>query len=347
MIYFLWQDVKRIAIVSFTNNFHCIDFKHASAILSIERDLFVTYLTCYFFPAGTTNRKSRSSVHSSRSASLSSVSNQNNRTLSAFSRDQEHFAPSPALDDSELDENSPTWPGMRDEFSRLQDGSAEDVDQNPTWQLSRDIASPSRESVICPSRDESVICTSRDSPVKSPSPPVRSPSVTSRVASPSTRSPSVQSRREKEAKSRASSAASFDANQQWGEAVKAIGVIEERKSSSSLRERTVESRQSDLNLAENDTRTASANSTNGGAETKATLGSEADMAQVSEVVVRSQSVLEGVYEDMLAEEETAFQEWPGVIEGVEVSEKEDMNESDDNDSITKGMFGQGELFSFL
>lgn len=238
------------------------------------------------------------------------------------------------MDDSERDENSPTWPGMRNEISRLQDNSAEDVDQNSTWQLSRDIASPSRESVSY---------LSRDSPIKSPSPPVRRPSVTSRVASPSTRSPSVQSRREKEAKSRGSSAASFDANQQWEEAVKAIDANEERKSSSSLGERTVESCQSDRNLEENDTRTSSAKSMNGGAETKATLGSDADLNQVSEVVVRSQSVLEGVYEDMLAEEETADQEWPGVMEGAEVSEQEEMNESDGNDSITKGMFGPGRV----
>lgn len=60
-------------------------------------------------------------------------------------------------------------------------------------------------------------------------------------------------------------------------------------------------------------------------------------------VVRSQSVLEGVYEDMLAEEETADQEWPGVMEGAEVSEQEEMNESDGNDSITKGMFGPGRV----
>ena len=238
------------------------------------------------------------------------------------------------MDDSERDENSPTWPGMRNEFSRLQDDTVEDVDQNSTWQLSRDIASPSRESVSY---------LSRDSPIKSPSLPVRSPSVTSRVASPSTRSPSVQSRREKEAKSRGSSAASFDANQQWEEAVKAIDGNEERKSSSSSRERTVESRQSDRNLEENDTRTSSAKSMNGGAETKATLGSDADLNQVSEVVVRSQSVLEGVYEDMLAEEETADQEWPGVMESAEVSEQEDVNESDDNDSVTKGMFGPGRV----
>lgn len=308
--------------------------------LSVARVSFVTNRTYYLF-SGTANHKSRPSVHSSHSGSLSSVSHHHNRTLSAVSRDQEHFARSLDFDgDSERGESSPTWPGMMGEFSGLPDELAEGVDQTSTWELSRDIvdsrtASPSRDSVISPSRD---------SPMKSPTLPLRSPSVTSRVASPSTRPSSAQSRREKEVASRGSSAASLNADEQWQEAVKAADSKEERKSSSFSRERIVMSRQSDHKFEENrvesDTRTSSAKSVSGGAETKATLGSEADLSQVSEAVVRSQSVAEGVYEDMLAEEETADREWPGVMEGAQDSEAGDVIDSDHNDSITRGTFTQ-------
>lgn len=279
----------------------------------------------------------RSSVHSSRSASLSSVSHLYNRTLSSMSHDQEHFVRSVEIDESERDEDSPTWPGIRGEFSSAQDDLAEFGEQNATLQPSIDIADSRTAS---PSR-ESIVSLSRDSPIKSPSPPARNPSVTSRVASPATRSPSVQSRHAKEARSRGSSAASSDGAEQWKEAVKAADSREKRKSSSSSSlERNIASRQSDHkqeeNAIESDGRTLSARSANGGAETKATLGSEADLSQVSQELVRSQSVVDNVYEDMLTEEETADQEWPGVMEGVEGSEAEEMSESDDNDSITKG-----------
>ena len=246
----------------------------------------------------------------------------------------------------ERDESSPTWPGMREEFSSFQDVLAESVDRNSiadprTAFPARDSAMPpSRDDVMSPSRD-SVMSPLCEGAIKSPSPPPRSPSLVSRMGSPSTRSPSVQSRRGMEARSRGSSAASSDANVQWEEAVKAADNIEERKSSSSsLHERAAVSHESDHrqedSREETDTRTSSAKSVSGGAETKATLGSEADLAQVSQSVVRSQSVVKGLYEDLLAEEETADKEWPGVVADAKDSGPEEVNESDDSDSIAQG-----------
>ena len=248
-----------------------------------------------------------------------------------MSRDHEYFVGSPDFDEMERDETSPTWPGIRDELPSVHDELGDRVNEQSTWQVSADIAGSGTAS------------PSRDNAVKSPSLPPRSPSVASRVASPSTHSPSVQSRREKVSRSRGSSAVSSATSEQWEEAVNTANNAEERKSSSSSRDRIVASRQSDRQEEEGrvepgiDTRTSSAKSAQEGAETKATLGSEADLAQVSETVVRSQSVVEGVYEDMLAEEETADQEWPGVMEeGGEDSEPDEMHKSDDEDSITKG-----------
>lgn len=230
----------------------------------------------------------------------------------------------PEFDEMEHDETSPTWPGVRDaELSTLHDAPGDHVEDQSTSQIAGSgTASPSRESVV-----------------KSPSPPPRSTSVASRVASASTRSPSVESRREKVARSRKSSAASSAVSEHWEEAVKAAGDADERKSSSSSRGRIAVSCQSDRQGEETrvevDTRSSSAKSAQGGAETKATLGSDADLAQVSETVVRSQPVAEGLYEDMVAEEKPADQAWPGVMES-EVSERDEMNKSDDEDSITQG-----------
>lgn len=244
-----------------------------------------------------------------------------------MSRDHD-YARSPEFDEMEHDESSPTWPGVRDELFILHDEPGDYAEQQATWQVSGDIAGSGTAS------------PSRDSAVKSPSPPPRSPSVSSRLASPSTRSPSVQSRREKVARSRGSSAVSSSASKQWEEAIIAAGDADERKSSSSSRGRIVTSRQNDRQdveiRVEGDTRTSSAKSAQEGTETKATLGSEADLAQVSEAVVRSQSVVEGVYEEMLAEEETADQEWPGVVEDEEDAEPDEMNTSDEEDNITQG-----------
>lgn len=249
-----------------------------------------------------------------------------------MSLDHDFLARSPELDEMEREENSPTWPEVRDELFVLHDDPADDTRQQATWQVYGDIAG---------SRTAS---PSRDTAAKSPSPSPRSPSVASRVATPSTRSASVQSRREKVARSRGSSAVSSATSEQWKEAVIAAGDAEERKSSSSSRDRIITSRspsrqndgQDEEIQVEGDTRTSSAKSTQEGTETKATLGSEADLAQVSEAVVRSQSVVEGVFEEMLAEEETAELEWPGVAAHEEDAKPEEMNRSDDEDSISQG-----------
>ena len=283
-------------------------------------------LQCISLLSGTANRMTRSSLHSSRSASLSSVSHYN-RGLSAMSRDHD-FARSPEFDEMEREESSPTWPGVRDELFMLHDEPADGTKQQTTWEVSGDIAGSGTG------------LPTRNSSAKSPSPPPRSPSVASRVATPSTRSPSVQSRREKVARSRGSSAVSSAASEQWKEAVIAAADAEERKSSSSSRGR-ISSPQNDGRdeeiQVEGDTRTSSAKSAQEGTETKATLGSEADLAQVSEAVVRSQSVIEGVYEEILGDQETAaVQEWPGVAEHVENAEQDEMNKTDDEDSITQG-----------
>lgn len=265
-----------------------------------------------------------------------------------MSSEQEHLARSPELNKAERENSSP-WPGMRDDFTSLQNDLAEDFDQNLKGQIPGHIGdsrkpSPSQDSIVSPSRG-SVISPLFDSSVKNPSPPMKSPSVSSRVASPSTRPPSVQSRHEREyfAGSRLSSAASSEDHQLlWEEAVNAADIKEARKSStSSLGEKVaVVRRQSDHNLEENrlgdETRTPSAKSVSGGAETKATLGSEANLTQVSEAIVRSQSVIEDIYEDMLAEEETAGQEWPGKMEPAEEIKPDDVNKGDDNESIKKG-----------
>ena len=238
-----------------------------------------------------------------------------------MSRDHDFVTFSPELDEIEREESSPTWPGVREELFVLHDEPVDDAKQQATWQVSGDIAG---------SRTAS---PSRDSVAKSPSPPPRSPSVASRVATPSTRSASVQSRRERGAISRGSSAVSSAASEQWKEAVIAVGDAEERKSSSSSRDRIITNRQNERQdeeiQVEGDTRTSSAKSAQESTETKATLGSEADLAQVSEAVVRSQSVVEGVFEEILAEEETAEQEWPGVAEHEEDAEPDEMNKSDD------------------
>ena len=245
-----------------------------------------------------------------------------------MSRDHD-FARSPEFDEMEREESSPTWPGVRDELFMLHEELADDAKQQTTWQVSGDIAGSGVES------------PSRDSAAKSPSPPPRSPSAASRVATPSTRSPSVQSRREKVARSRGSSAVSSAASEQWKEAVIAAVDAEERKSSSSSRDRITTSPQNDGQdeeiQVEGDTRTSSAKSAQEGTEIKATLGSEADLAQVSEVAIRSQSVVEGVYEETFGDEETAaVQEWPEMAEYVEDAEQDEMNKSDNEDSITQG-----------
>lgn len=245
-----------------------------------------------------------------------------------MSRDHD-FARSPEFDEMEREESSPTWPGVRDELFMLHDELADDAKQQATWQVSGDIAGLG------------IASPSRDSAAKSPSPPPRSPSVASRVGTPSTRSPSVQSRREKVARSRGSSAVSSAASEQWKEAVIAAADAEERKSSSSSRGRITTSPQNDGQdeeiQVEGDTRTSSAKSAQESTETKATLGSEADLAQVPEAVVRSQSVVEGVYDEIFGDEETAaVQEWPGVAEHAEDAEQNEMNKTDDEYSITQG-----------
>ena len=265
-----------------------------------------------------------------------------------MSRDHDFFARSLEFDEMEREESSPTWPGVRDELFMLHDEPADDGKQQATWQVSDDIAGSGTKS---PSRDSTAKCPSPPPPpprspsvasrVATPSPPPRSPSVASRVATPSTRSPSVQSRREKVARSRGSSVVSSATSEQWNEAVIAAAGAEERKSSSSSRGRITTSPRNDGQdeeiQIEGDTRTSSAKSAQEGTETKATLGSEADLAQVSEAVVRSQSVVEGVYEEIFDDEETAaVQEWPGVAEHVEDAEQDEMNKSDDEDSITQG-----------
>lgn len=246
-----------------------------------------------------------------------------------MSRDRDYSARSPEFDEMEREESSPTWPGVRDELFVLHD---DDAKLQATWQVSGDIAG------------SGTTLPSRDSTAKSPSPPPRSPSVASRVATPSTRSASVQSRREKVARSRGSSAVSSAASEQWKESIMAAGDAEERKSSSSSRERIITSRSPDLQndgqdeeiKVDGDIRTSSAKSALEGTETKATLGSEADLTQVSEAIVRSQSVVEGVHEEMVAEEETVDQEWPGVVEDEEDAELDEINESDDEENITQG-----------
>ena len=249
-----------------------------------------------------------------------------------MSLDRDSLARSPEFDEIEREESSPTWPGVRDELFVLLDEPADDAKQQATWQVSEDIAGSRAAS------------SSRDTVAKSPTPPPRSPSVASRVATPSTRSASVQSRREKVARSRGSSAVSSVASEQWKEAVIAVGAAEERKSSSSSLDRIISSRSPSRQneggdeeiQVEGDTRTSSVKSAQETTETKATLGSEADLAQVSEAVVRSQSVVEGVFEEMFAEEETAEPEWPGVAEHEEDAKPDEMNRSDDEVSITQG-----------
>ena len=315
-----------------------------------------------FLSSGTASKKSRSSAHSSRSASLSSVSHRYDRTLSALSRDQDNVLHPATFEDLERDEDTPTWPRMQERYSSIEDDSAEVVEggRNSLEQFSgemddsrvispsrdsfvsssRDLRSPSRDSDVSPSRD-SVVSPANDVVNRGPLPPRHSSSVTSRMGSPSTRSPSVQSRRGTKERTRGSSAASSDAIEQWEEAVKSVDNIGEGKSSSSsLREHGVLSRQSDLkqerSRVESDTRMSSGKSASGGAVTKATLGSETDLAQVSETQVRSQSVVDGLYEDLLVEEETADQEWPGMFERSEDYEPEEGHESDESDSIMQG-----------
>lgn len=246
-----------------------------------------------------------------------------------MSRDRDYLVRSPEFDEMEREESSPTWPGVRDELLVMHD---DDAKLQATWQVSGDIAGSEAAS------------PSRDSAAKSPSPPPRSPSVASRVATPSTRSASVQSRREKVARSRGSSAVSSAASEQWKESIMAAGDAEERKSSSSSRERIIKSRSPDLQndgqdeeiKVDGDIRTSSAKSSQEGTETKATLGSEADLAQVSEAIVRSQSVVKEVHEEMVAKEEKVDQEWPGVVEDGKDAELEEMSKSDDEESITQG-----------
>jgi len=246
-----------------------------------------------------------------------------------MSRDRDYSARSPEFDEVEREESSPTWPGVRDELFVMHD---DDAKLQATWQVSGDISG------------SGTALPSRDSAAKSPSPPPRSPSVASRVATPSTRSASVQSRREKVARSRGSSAVSSDVSEQWKESIMAAGDAEQRKSSSSSREKIITSRSPDLQndgqdeeiKVDGDIRTSSAKSAQEGTETKATLGSEADLAQVSEAIVRSQSVVEGVHAEMVAEEETVDQEWPGVVEDEEDAELHEINESNDEESITQG-----------
>lgn len=316
-------------------------------------------MACFLF-SGTASKESRSSAHSSRSANFSSVSHRYDRALSALSHDQENVLHPATFEDLERDEDTPTWPGMQERYSSIEDDSAEVVEggRNSLEQFtgemddsrvispsrdsfvsrSRDLMSPSRDAVVSPSRDSAVSPTD-DVINKSPSPLRHSSSVTSRMGTPSTRSPSVQSRRGTKERSRGSSAASSDAIEE--EAVTSVDNRGEgQSSSSSLREHGVLSRQSDLkqerSRVESDTRMSSGKSASGGAVTKATLGSEADLAQVSETQVRSQSVVDGLYEDLLVEEETADQEWPGMFERSEDYEPEEGHESDESDSIMQG-----------
>ena len=243
----------------------------------------------------------------------------------------ERVGSSPDLAETDRDEASPTWPGIRDDVFILQDDMADHVDGHPTGRVSGDTTHSEMPS------------QARDKLVKSPSPPPRSPSVTSRVASASPRSPSVQSRHETIAKSRGSSAISSSTSEQWQDAIKAVAEEDDRKSSSSVRERHIRSRQSGPVEEEDaqdgtdiDTRTSSAKSVQEGMETRATLGSEADLAQVSETIVRSQPVVEGVYEYLLPEEEIADQEWPCISEGGEFDWPDETIESDDKKGIAEG-----------
>ena len=248
-----------------------------------------------------------------------------------MSRDVECIGSSPDLAEMDRDDASPTWLGMRDDLFIERDDMADHGDGHPTGRVSRETA--------C----SEVSSPARDNLVKSPSPPLRGPSVASRLASPSPRSPSMQSRRETMVRSRGSSAISSDASEEWQDAIRAAAEEGDRKSSSSVRERLVRSRQSGLTGEEDmgdgayiDTRTSSAKTAQEGAETRATLGSEADLAQVSETIVRSQSMVEGVNEDLLLEEETADEEWPSIIERGEYIGPDETIESDEKAGITGG-----------
>lgn len=305
---------------------------------------------------GAANRDSRtsprSSPRSSRSVSLSSVSYNNNRTLS---RDQERLnAFLPDLETSVRDENSPSWPGISTDFSRLQDDSVDDVYQNLESHSLRDgpetrTASPSRDSlvsashdrVISPLRDDSVSRSrdrcdlpSRESQVHSPSPTPRTPSATSRFASVCARSPSVHSREAIEGRSPVSSASSLAANCQLERVFIATSDYEEQKYS--ISSRAAVNHQSDISSEENrlesDSRTPSAKSVGKGPGTEPTIEREAGLYQMTDLIVRSQSVLEGIHEDQLTEEEKFDQGFTGINDSARESEPEDSNEIYANDS---------------
>lgn len=317
---------------------------------------FFAYKSFHF--TGAANTDSRASPRSSRSVSLSSISYSNNRTISALSRDQERLNTFlPDLETSVRDENSPTWPGISTDFSRLQDDSVDDVYQNLESHSSRDGAetrtvSPSRDSlvsashdrVISPLRDDSVSRSLdrdnlplRERQVHSPSPPPRTPSATSRLASVCTRSPSVHSREANEGRSPVSSASSLAANCQLERVFIATSEYEERKCA--ISPRAAVSRQSDIsseeNRVESDTRTPSAKAIGKNPGTEPTRESEAGLYQMTDLIDQSQSMLEGIHEDQLTEEETYDQEFTGINDGARESEPEARNEIDGNDSIAK------------
>ena len=261
----------------------------------------------------------------------------------------------PDLETSLRDENSPTWPGISTDFSRLQDDSVDDVYQNLESHSLRDgpetrTASPSRDSLVSASHDRviSPLCDDsvsraldrgdlplRESQVHSPSPPPRTPSATSRFASVYTRSPSVHSRQANEGRSPVSSASSLAANCQSERVFIATSEYEERKFSISSRASV--SRQSDIsseeNRVESDTRTPSAKAIGKNPATEPTIESEAGLYQMTDLIDQSQSVLEGLHEDQLTEEEKYDQEFTGRNDGARESEPEAKNEIDGNDSI--------------
>ena len=313
------------------------------------------HVTPFLF-TGAANTDSRISPRSSRSASLSSISYSNNRTISALSRDQERLNTLlPDLETSLRDDNSSTWPGILTDFSRLQDDSVDDVYQNLESHSLRDgpetrTASPSRDSLVSASHDRviSPLCDDsvsrsldrgdlplRESQVHSPSPPPRTPSATSRFASVYTRSPSVHSRQANEGRSPVSSASSLAANCQSERVFIATSEYEERKFS--ISSRAAVSRQSDIsseeNRVESDTRTPSAKAIGKNPETEPTIESEAGLYQMTDLIGQSQSVLEGLHEDQLTEEEKYDQEFTGRNDGARESEPEAKNEIDGNDSI--------------
>ena len=253
--------------------------------------------------SGAASRTSRASLHSSRSGSTSSLSRQNIRSVSVASRHVYHTDPSQSenFDGTGREQpSSPDWSAIGEELMttrRHQSGA--DIKRESLWEPAT-VGDDARKTPPFVNR------------VASPS-QVPSPSVTSRLTSPSTRSPSANSLRLNTAGSRVSSASSSEMSIQWAEAAERAAA---RVSSASSRSEMVASAQSGKQQEmrdEKELRTSSAGSTKKGGESGATQGSEANLAQVSETVVRSQSVADGVYEDAMNVNDVEFAtEWPGA-----------------------------------